>query len=139
MGKNKVVLLAGSIIAIGVLIIFLAASPNAADATTISNLLDNSEKYEEKYLQIEGKLIEDSVKWDARNVELQFTIQDDNGTELDIVYNKPKPDSFTDGVVCILKGQLTADNVFQAENLQTKCPSKYEGEDVADHKAEKEK
>ena len=67
-----------------------------------------------------------------KNLELVFTVEDaTDGSQLKVKYNGVKPDNFTDEIICIIEGKPseTEDGLFLAENVKTKCPSKYEGQE----------
>jgi cytochrome c-type biogenesis protein CcmE len=48
-------------------------------------------------------------------------------TELNIKYDRTRPDLFKDGAEVIVTGQYL-DGIFYADELQTKCASRYEGD-----------
>jgi len=96
----------------------------------ISELLTGQKDYNDEYLLVPGKLIGDSVNFNGDKVELVFTLTDikGEGYQLPVVYNDVKPDNFDDGADVILEGYYDKeDNLFKAEKVTTKCPSKYEG------------
>jgi cytochrome c-type biogenesis protein CcmE len=43
-------------------------------------------------------------------------------------YKGVKPDMFQAGAAVIVEGRIGPDGVLQADNLMTRCPSKYEEE-----------
>ncbi|MBS4021177.1 MAG: cytochrome c maturation protein CcmE [Dethiobacter sp.] len=112
-------------------VITLIVSSIMAGATglvvTISELLADPVKYEDQYLQLEGNLIETSVRYDISNVELYFEITDGNGV-LPVLWYDVTPDNFEDDVEVIIYGYYSAGEPFRAERLETRCPSKYEEE-----------
>ena len=63
----------------------------------------------------------------ARNL-FTFTMADTAGTVRPVVYANPKPANFEDGERVVVQGQIVkagADEVFEAEHILVKCPSKY--------------
>ena len=48
-------------------------------------------------------------------------------TELNVKYDRSRPDLFKDGAEVIVTGQYL-DGIFYADELQTKCASRYEGD-----------
>ena len=59
-------------------------------------------------------------------LHLTFSIQDETGT-LPISYHGPQPDMLVDAVEAVAIGKYdAAGEVFVAEELLMKCPSKYE-------------
>jgi len=59
----------------------------------------------------------------ARNV-FTFYMQDDRGGVRQVRYTNPKPASFEDAEKLVIEGYLK-DDVFEAEHILMKCPSKY--------------
>ena len=55
-----------------------------------------------------------------------FSLEDDDGTLMDIVYNGAKPLNFDQATKIVAIGFYNKDNKkFEAEKLLVKCPSKY--------------
>lgn len=46
---------------------------------------------------------------------------------LEVVYNGPMPDTFSDDAEVVALGRLNDDGVFEATEITAKCPSRYEG------------
>ena len=59
----------------------------------------------------------------ARNV-FSFVMADEDGTTHRVVYPNPKPASFEDAEQVVVEGRMAGD-VFEAEHILVKCPSKY--------------
>jgi cytochrome c-type biogenesis protein CcmE len=59
--------------------------------------------------------------------QVHFTMKQDD-TRLKVIYNgsSPLPDTFRDGAQALADGKLGTDGVFQANQIQAKCASKYE-------------
>ena len=51
----------------------------------------------------------------------------EGSAELAVNYSKTRPDLFKDGAEVIVTGEYR-DSVFVADELQTKCASRYEGD-----------
>ena len=51
----------------------------------------------------------------------------EGATELNVKYEQSRPDLFKDGAEVIVTGQYL-DGIFYADELQTKCASRYEGD-----------
>lgn len=54
----------------------------------------------------------------------QFTMSDEEGTVREVVYPNPKPANFEDAEQVVVEGRMTGE-VFSAERILVKCPSKY--------------
>ena len=68
--------------------------------------------------------------------ELEAFGAEETNASLPIIYNGVKPDNFSDDVIVIVEGFIRDNGVFEAEKVQTKCPSKYEGEDTENYDME---
>lgn len=72
-----------------------------------------------------GDWVQDSAfKYDANANVFSFHMKDDNGVVREVHYNHPKPPNFEDAEKIVVEG-YARDNVFVAENILVKCPSKY--------------
>jgi cytochrome c-type biogenesis protein CcmE len=137
MKKNTIMTMAGLAIAAAILILLMAATPASSGVELpLKELLENQEKHQDDFVTVEGLLIEDSIEWDADKIELKFDVQDEEGNKMHVTYNGVKPDNFSEGVIAILQGYLGEKDSFTAESVQTRCPSKYEGEDMENYDPE---
>jgi cytochrome c-type biogenesis protein CcmE len=69
--------------------------------------------------------------WDKKSNPMTFVIRDESdskgtGPTVKVVYNGSVPSTFGDGVTAIVTGELGADGTINADEMITKCPSKYE-------------
>lgn len=140
MKKNTIVMLGGFIIAGAIVFLLMAATPGSSGIELkLNELLENQEKYKDDFVTVEGLLIQESIKWDADKIQLKFDVQDADGNVLHVIHDGVKPDNFTEGVITILQGAPTEMNTFVAESVKTRCPSKYEGQDMENYDAEAHK
>jgi cytochrome c-type biogenesis protein CcmE len=76
--------------------------------------------------RVAGEIVADSVEWNTRDLHLTFDIEDETG-QLSISYYGPQPDMLVDAVEAVAIGKYDpAIQMFEAEELLMKCPSKYE-------------
>jgi len=76
--------------------------------------------------RVSGEIVSNSVNWNTRELHLTFEIKDNTG-QLPISYRGPKPDMLVDAVEAVAIGKYDpAGQVFEADELLMKCPSKYE-------------
>jgi cytochrome c-type biogenesis protein CcmE len=76
--------------------------------------------------RVAGKIVPNSVEWNTRELHLTFEIEDETG-QLAISYHGPQPDMLVDAVEAVVIGKYDASaQVFEANDLLMKCPSKYE-------------
>lgn len=75
-----------------------------------------------------GRVVPGSVQYDARTLDLRFTIVDiaSGRTTYPVAHNGPLPDTFEEGRDVVVEGRLAADGTFQATTVLTKCGSRYE-------------
>ncbi|WP_053360345.1 cytochrome c maturation protein CcmE [Bacillus sp. FJAT-27251] len=140
MSKNKKIISALALMGMAIFIMAFASMPAAGSKEiTITNLAEESGKFDGDYVMTQGLLIKDSIKWNADKLELRFEIYDENETVLSVFHKGVQPDNFTDDVIVIVEGFLQDDGVFEAEKVMTKCPSKYEGEDMENYDGEMHK
>ncbi|WP_342432272.1 cytochrome c maturation protein CcmE [Neobacillus sp. FSL H8-0543] len=134
MKKNTIVMLGGFIIAGAIVFLLMAATPGSSGIElTMKDLLANQEKHKDDFVTVEGLLIEESIKWNADDIELKFDLKDNDGNLMHVIHNGTRPDNFSEGVIVILQGSPTKKDTFVAETVKTRCPSKYEGEDIENY------
>lgn len=76
--------------------------------------------------RVAGEIVPNSVDWSTRDLHLTFEIEDGTG-HLAISYHGPQPDMLVDAVEAVVVGKYDPNSqVFEAEELLMKCPSKYE-------------
>lgn len=140
MKKNTMVLLGGFVIAGAIIFLLMAATPGSSGVElTMKQLIATQDQHKHDFVTVEGLLKYKTVKWDSEKIELKFDLKDNDGNILHATYNGVKPDNFTDGVIVILQGAPTGNNSFKAEDVKTRCPSKYEGKDMKNYDPEKHK
>ncbi len=74
-------------------------------------------------------MLDGTIKRDAAGVH--FTIEDLTGKSdtVQVIYSGQMPNTFDAGVDVVVIGEYAADGtLITADQLQTKCPSKYKGQ-----------
>jgi len=66
----------------------------------------------------------DMFRYDAASNVFSFHMQDDAGNIREVRYGNPKPANFEDAEKLVIDGYAEGD-IFIAENILVKCPSKY--------------
>ena len=78
-------------------------------------------------VQVKGTWVQDSeTRFDAEKSSFTFYMVDDFGKTVQVVYDGAKPNNFEIADAIVVKGKFH-DGSFYAEDILTKCPSKYEG------------
>ena len=72
---------------------------------------------------------EKSYHHDKENNTFSFYMIDENGNEMKVVYNGSIPNNFETAQSVVVTGKYV-DGYFHAKDILTKCPSKYEDEQV---------
>ncbi|PLR99899.1 cytochrome c maturation protein CcmE [Bacillus sp. T33-2] len=140
MKKNTLVLTGGVVIAGAILFLLMAATPGSSGVELpLKELLAKQAVHKDDFVTVEGLLIENSIKWNADKIELKFDVQDAEGNKMHVEYDGVKPDNFSEGVIVILQGYLGKNDTFTAESVKTRCPSKYEGQDMENYDPETHK
>jgi cytochrome c-type biogenesis protein CcmE len=104
-----------------------------------------------KEIKVHGYVLASSIHEQVVNQETQRTfVLQNNGKQIRVYSSGPKPDTFKDQSEVVATGRLvpvaqkaelarmlgvtgsgtSLDYVFEAKELQAKCPSKYDGADV---------
>lgn len=134
MKKNTKVLLGGGMIFLSIIVLLITATPaSSGSEISIGHMKDNAAELTDRYITTEGFLVKGSVEWDADKIELRFELDDEEGRVLPVYHKGIQPDNFSDDVIVIIHGYFQEDGVFEAEKVQTRCPSVYEGEDPDDY------
>jgi len=66
---------------------------------------------------------------DKENKTFSFYMIDVNGNEMKVVYDGTIPNNFETATSVVVTGKYQ-DGYFHAKDILTKCPSKYEGQEV---------
>ncbi len=136
-------------------IIYLIASTTQSTSRyyyTVDELVIEQTAAIGENVRISGAVIGDSIHYDADDLKLDFTvahvpgdtdeivdkgglarvlheaIANPNQSRLRVSYQGPMPDLLRDEAQAIMDGHLNEDNVFVADTLLLKCPTKYEDE-----------
>ena len=120
----------GGLLVIGLIVALIVQATVSTGAyyLTVSELHGEVPGIVGERVRVSGTVVDDSEDWNPQEITLRFTIADENGDELPIVFYGPRPDNFQRAASAIVEGELLADGTFQANNLLLKCPSRYEEE-----------
>jgi cytochrome c-type biogenesis protein CcmE len=80
-------------------------------------------------VQVMGSLEKGSDHYDATKQELLFSLVDEHGRTMPVVYRGVKPANFKDAISIVAIGRFDS-GAIQADKLLVKCPSKYQGQEV---------
>lgn len=91
---------------------------------TVSEFFAKQQELEGKGTRVNGELVPGSINFDAENLILTFQLTDGQ-KNLDVKYHGVAPDTFSEAVSVVVEGKYV-NGVFEATQIMTKCPSKYE-------------
>ena len=73
----------------------------------------------------------ETTHYDPKENLFKFHLRDDEGTVREVHYRDPKPASFEDAEKIVVEGYLNGE-IFEAEHILMKCPSKYSAASALD-------
>ena len=116
----------GVVIALAVVyLIYTGVQSTAAYFLTVDELYAKGEAMHDRTLRVSGKVDEESIDFNNRDLVLAFDVTSETGERMHVVFNGPKPDQMRHGADAILEGKYDGDT-FTAQSLLLKCPSRYE-------------
>ena len=129
MKKNKTISVVLTVLVVVGLLIYLVVSSFGESMVyykTVDELLSNTERFSGRTVRINGVLREGSIKQKPGSDEYRFQISK-RGMVLDVAYSGVLPDSMQEGRDLVVQGVFNGkNNLFDAGEILTKCPSKYE-------------
>ena len=123
------VLSAVIILALGYMI-YAAFPGNALYFLTVTEFNERPDVQDGRLLRVSGKLVEGTFGRDGNSIDSLFQIVDNDGDSSSVTlkasYTGVLPDLFFNPhSELILEGSYGANDVFHADNILVKCPSKY--------------
>lgn len=83
----------------------------------------------QKKVQLKGTWNQDRESFfDAQKGKFTFYLIDEQGMECKVVLNGAAPNNFEIATSVVAKGRYTEEGFFEASEVLTKCPSKYEAD-----------
>lgn len=129
-------IIGGLVIAAGMAYLLIAGvEQTAATHMTLGTLVETPIDEDRRIQLGGGTVVPGSIQWDEYRHRPEFLITDGNQT-LKVRYsgNAVLPDTFQDRAQVVLEGRyLAAGQVFDAQVVFAKCPSKYEGQSYEGH------
>jgi cytochrome c-type biogenesis protein CcmE len=120
--KNIKILIGVVIIVVFAVVGFISFMGNKIEYTDFLDAQKKMKKVEVKGVCQKNK----EIKYDAASNTFTFYMKDDKNTEMKVILEGAKPNNFDIAESIVAKGKVKGD-VFYAESILTKCPSKYEG------------
>lgn len=134
MQRNRLISIVLSIVIAGGAAVYLLVSgfdDTVVYYKTVDELLKEPKRFEMRPVRINGRLVPDSVQMKPNTSEYRFTLVK-RQKELIVVYEGILPDTMKEGQDLVVQGTFDIErNIFVANEVLTKCPSKYEAEAAA--------
>ncbi len=127
--QYKFVVGIGIIVATVAFLMWTAVDQTKMYLVTVAEYVTAQDSYAGTTVRIAGRVVEDSMQWDANNRKLRFTLADvTKDQSLQVHYQGLLPDMFAEGRDVLVEGPHSGETSFEAEQVLTACPSKYEAE-----------
>lgn len=94
---------------------------------SVDDFLSDSDEVKSHSFRLAGKVKAGSVSRDIEKLKLDFTLAGQE-TEIPVSYvgKSPVPENFAEDIEVVVKGKLDTSGTFQADELMTRCESKYQ-------------
>ena len=126
---NRKLMAAGAILAVAVgFLIYNAIDGSAAFYMTVSELEASGTTIQGEKVRVGGDVVDGSIVRGDIGEELRFDVTDGE-SQISMVYDGDVPDIFADHAEVIATGTIGPDGVFVADELLTKCPSRFEADE----------
>jgi len=130
----------GPIIGLGIIaiaiVIIMTSIGDASSYENFNTALEMKQGGEDKSIHVVGQLKKNNngevIGLNVREDKVSFTFMlvDNEGTEQEVFYNEPVPADFTRSESVVVIGSYKNDEIFVADKILMKCPSKYQETEV---------
>ena len=118
--------IAGVAIAGAILYLVLANTGATAEYYMTISQLRACPSCSARTVRVAGVVVANSIAKNETTQVVRFEISDSKTTAMAVVYSGVVPDIFQSGAQVVVEGKLSGNGVFQADDLLTKCPSKFQ-------------
>jgi cytochrome c-type biogenesis protein CcmE len=125
--RTRLLIATGVIVAVFIIGVVFLVQRQGAYYRQVSDLTTG--QYDGKNVKVGGRVLDGTIERDASGV--LFTISDLTGKTdtVKVLYSGQMPNTFDAGVDVVVIGKYASNgSLITADQLQTKCPSKYEGQ-----------
>jgi cytochrome c-type biogenesis protein CcmE len=124
----KVLATVGVLGAAVAVLLYSTLSSGAAYYLHVDELMKNPTAWQDKELQIHGRVKPGSIHRTPEGVTVHYTfVEQWNDAAITVNFDGVVPDTFKDNAEVVAKGRLAPDGTFTADDLTAKCPSRYQG------------
>jgi cytochrome c-type biogenesis protein CcmE len=129
--NKKIKFIIGGVVIVALIgyLIVSSISSEGAYFREVGEVLNQQTALTGKNLRVSGKVVTESIVYDAPQLELNFKISDpaDASKQLAIHFHGVQPDQIgRENTEAIVEGTLGPNGTVDANNLLLKCPSRYE-------------
>lgn len=129
--NSKIKFIVGGAVIVALIgyLIISSISTQGAYFREVGEVLDQQAALTGKNLRVSGKVVTESIQYDAANLDLRFKISDlnDPNKQIPIHFHGVQPDQIgRENTEAIVEGALGPGGTVEANNLLLKCPSRYE-------------
>ena len=129
--RKKIKFIVGGLVILGLIAYLIISAVSSAGSyyREVSEVLAQQQALTGKPLRVSGNIVQESIRYDAANLDLNFKISDpkDASSQLPIHFRGVQPDQIgREGASAIVEGKLLPGGTVEANNLLLKCPSRYE-------------
>ncbi len=124
--RTRLLVATGVIVAVFIGVVVYLLNTQGAYYRQVADLTTG--QYDGKNVKVGGRVLDGTIERDAAGV--RFTIEDLTGKTdtVNVLYSGQMPGTFDAGVDVVVIGKYASNGaLITADQLQTKCPSKYEG------------
>jgi len=126
--RNLKFVVGGVLIAIAIIYLVYSGIQNTAlYYLTVSEFKNRGDEAYGEAVRVNGQVLDGSIRWNSKEGALYFTIIDEQN-KLPIIHKGVAPDTFKGGAEVVVEGRYTPEDIFAADKIMAKCPSKYEAE-----------
>jgi cytochrome c-type biogenesis protein CcmE len=91
---------------------------------TPAELMARGDAAYERPIRLGGQVVPGTVRWNADELDLRFTLQDEE-VHVEVISRKAPPAMFREGQGVIVEGRLNRNGVFESSNLMVKHSNEY--------------
>ncbi len=114
---------------VAILILYLAAQ-SFSNALSfyyeVGEFVEKADSLNGKVVNVNGTIVKGSTIWEPEKARLTFKLADNNAT-ITVVSSEGMPGNYKEGIPAVVTGYFM-NNTFVANQVVTKCPSKYGGD-----------
>ncbi len=125
--RTRLLIATGIIVAVFIAGVVVLVQRQGAYYRQVADLA--TRQYDGKNVKVGGRVLDGTIERDGEGVH--FAIQDLTGEQatVNVLYSGQMPGTFDAGVDVVVVGRYAwAGSLITADQLQTKCPSEYEGQ-----------